>query len=255
MTDTKITDDMLHAFVDGQLDDTDMARVEAYLNDNPDRAHEVGDWAMQNASIRELFPEYDGSIDLPGISPEIMPAVANTNRAPWRSIAAAVALLAVGLGVGWYGRGITSQNTEIQVAGLVQQAIAAHAVFAADANRPVELDTSQEALLIGWLSKRVGEQLAAPNLSANGFTLIGGRLLSVSEGPAAQFMYENDAGQRITLFAARSDNSQMAAFQYKQDGPTGSFHWQDENLRYAVIGDLPRNELNKVANAVYKAFL
>ncbi len=249
MTQPHVTTDMLHAFVDGQLSDAEMALVEAYLADNPDRAEEVADWATQNDAIRALFPAPDMPIDLPEIAP-----VANTNRAPWRAIAASIAILGVGIALGWMGRGAAPQNTEIQVAGLVSEAIAAHAVFTADPHRPVEVKADEEDLLIRWLSNRVGEQLSAPNLSANGFELVGGRLLSVVEGPAAQFMYENAAGTRITLFAVRSDNSQMAEFEFKNDGNTNSFYWQDENLRFALVGDLPRDDLNKIAIKVYEAF-
>ncbi|MCF6317471.1 MAG: anti-sigma factor [Marinosulfonomonas sp.] len=242
---TQVTTDMLHAFVDGQLDNADMALVKAYLAENPDRAAEVADWAAQNDALRSLFPAPDMPIELPA-----MPA-ANT---PLRAIAASVAILGVGIALGWMGRGITPQNTDLMVAGLVQEAITAHAVFTADAHRPVEIGANEEDLLIRWLSKRVGEQLAAPDLTANGFDLVGGRLLSVADGPAAQFMYENAAGTRITLFAVRSDNSQMAEFTFKQNGKTNSFYWQDDRLRYAIIGDLPRDELSKLAIRVFEVF-
>ena len=56
MTQPRVTTDMLHAFVDGQLNDADMALVEAYLTENPDRAEEVADWAAQNDAIHALFP-------------------------------------------------------------------------------------------------------------------------------------------------------------------------------------------------------
>ncbi len=245
---TQVTTDMLHAFVDGQLDGADMALVEAYLADNPDRAAEVADWAAQNDALRSLFPAPDMPIDLPA-----MPA-ANTPRAPMRAIAASVAILGVGITLGWMGRGIAPQNTDLLVAGLVQEAITAHAVFTADPHRPVEIGADEEDLLIRWLSNRVGEQLAAPDLTTNGFDLVGGRLLSVADGPAAQFMYENATGVRITLFAVHSDNSQMAEFTFKQNGKTNSFYWQDDRLRYAIIGDLPRDELSKLAIRVFEAF-
>ena len=246
---TQITTEMLHAFVDGQLDETEMDLVEAYLLENPDQADAIADWAAQNASIHALYPAPETSIPLPDL-----PKAANSPRAPLRAIAASVAILGIGIAVGWMGRGFTPQNTQIEVAGLVQQAISAHAVFTADPQRPVEIKASEEALLIRWLSNRVGEQMAAPDLSQNGFDLVGGRLLSATEGPAAQFMYENAQGTRITLFAVRSDNSQMAGFEFKQDGKTNSFYWQDERLRFALVGDLPRDELNRLAIRVYQTF-
>jgi len=245
----EITTEMLHAFVDGQLNDADMDRVESYLADNPERAAEVGDWAMQNDAICGLYPANELPIELPEI-----PIAANSPRAPLSAIAASIAILAFGVMIGWLGRGAAPQNTEISVAGLVQEAITAHAVYTADASRPVEIRADQEELLIGWLSKRVGERLSAPDLSAKGYDLVGGRLLPSSDGPAAQFMYENAQGLRITLFAARSDGSLMAEFTFQENGKTNSFYWQDEKLRYALVGDLPHDSLNALAIAVYQAF-
>ena len=45
-----------------------------------------------------------------------------------------------------------------------------------------------------WLSRRLGRQLTAPDLAAQGFDLIGGRLLPASTGPAAQLMIRIRAG-------------------------------------------------------------
>ncbi len=253
MTQTDVTTDMLHAFVDGQLNESDSALVEAYLCENPDRAVEVADWALQNDAINQLFPAPEMPINLPDLQPVSQPANSN-RRPPLRAIAASLMILGLGILLGWTGRSVAPQNTDITVAGLVQQAINAHAVYTADPHRPVEVAANEEELLIRWLSNRIGEQLSAPDLTSNGYDLVGGRLLSVADGPAAQFMYENADGTRITLFAVRSANSQMAEFTFKQDGTTNSFYWQDDRLRYALVGDLPRAQLNRLAIRVYQAF-
>ncbi|WP_039017969.1 anti-sigma factor family protein [Halocynthiibacter namhaensis] len=246
-----ITDDMLHAFVDGHLSDADMAHVESWLNANPDRAEEIMDWAEQNRSIEALFPEVPvNSVEAPS---------ANTNAAPLRYAAqfvAGLAVLAVGIFAGWTLRDsndiaqLPTNDTEI-IAALVQDALAAHVVYAVDPHRPVEIKASQEALLIRWLSNRVGAQMVAPNLESSGFDLVGGRLLSVSEGPAAQFMYENLAGTRITLMVLQGNTGRMAEFQFENDGEANSFYWQDETLRYALVGDIPRGELSEIASNVF----
>ncbi len=251
MTTPTVTTEMLHAFVDGHLSDADRARVEAHLATHPEQAAEVADWIAQNDALRSLFPAPDQAIPLPEI-----PEAANNPRAPWRMVAASVAMLGIGVALGWAGRGqVPVDPAPLDVAGLVQEAMVAHAVYSADPHRPVEVAASEEALLIRWLSNRVGEQLSAPDLRANGFDLVGGRLLAVAEGPAAQFMYQNADGVRITLFAVRSDNSMMAEFQFRQNGSTNSFYWQDDHLRYAIIGDLPRNDLAEIATRVYNTLI
>lgn len=243
MTDhTHVTEDMLHAFVDGQLSDEDMQKVEAYLNENPERAIEISDWSSQNESIRALYPEPNQIFQIPD---EKQPT-----RVPWMAIAASITLLWVGVGLGWYSKTVLTKDAHV-FASVVSEAISAHAVYSIDPHRPVEVAASEEALLVRWLSKRVGSQLAAPDLRENGFELVGGRLLSVTDGPAAQFMYENKEGRRITLFAVKAANTQLASFTYQQDGDTGSFYWADENLKYAIIGKIKREQLNEIAVQVY----
>ena len=244
----KITADMLHAFVDGQLDDADMDMVEAYLNENPDALDDVTAWEQQNIAINALYPARDVAPAMP-----VLPAEPANSNAPsglsWSAIAASLAMLAMGLTGGWIARG--NQTNPALMASLVQEAVQAHAIYSIDPHRPVEVAASDEETLIRWLSNRVGEPLQAPDLTANGFTLVGGRLVSATEGPAAQFMYEDATGKRITLFAVQGATGQLASFNYNQTGDTGSFYWEDANLSYAIVGDVDREALNQLAISIY----
>ncbi len=263
---TTVSDDMLHAFLDGQLPPEQMDVVEAWLAENPERAEEVLNWAEQNAAIRTLFPEAKAfsapaapeAADPPAPEKPALaapPRPANENAAPsglsWSAIAAALTMLAVGLGTGWFARGSVGPTTT-EMATLVQEAVAAHRVYSVDPHRPVEVAASEEETLVRWLSNRVGRQLQAPDLSGQGFTLVGGRLLSVTEGPAAQFMYENTDGRRITLFASQAATGQLASFTFNASDAEGSFYWEDENLSYAIVGDVGRDSLNMLATAVFQ---
>jgi len=256
MNEAVINEDYLHAYVDGQLSDEDCARVVAYLDGNPEMAAKVADWAAQNEAILALFPAAEAPIELPVL------AAANHGYAPLRSLVASVAILAVGVALGWGGHMMSNQgnseNTAVLAAGLVDQAIAAHVVFTSDATRPVEIGADREDLLIKWLSNRLGQKLAAPDLRTQGYELVGGRLLSSGIGPAAQFMYENAEGVRITVYASNSSDSRLAEFTFKRGemsgdvSGVGSFYWQDESLQYAVVGDVTRQHLSVLATLIYQ---
>ncbi|KJZ19544.1 anti-sigma factor family protein [Loktanella sp. S4079] len=249
--DGQITEEMLHAFVDGQLDDAQMDRVEAYLNKHPERLEDLEAWTAQNAAINALYPHRDMPPQMPALTTQT--PTANTNAAPsglsWAAIAASMVMLALGLAGGWIARG--NQANPQLMASLVQEAVQAHAVYSIDPHRPVEVAASEEETLIRWLSNRVGEPLQAPDLTANGYTLVGGRLVSAAEGPAAQFMYEDATGKRITLFAVKGATGQLASFNYNQTGNTGSFYWEDANLSYAIVGEADRDMLNQLAISIY----
>ncbi|PMQ03050.1 anti-sigma factor [Janthinobacterium sp. AD80] len=139
---------------------------------------------------------------------------------------------------------------------LARSAAIAHAVYTPEVRHPVEVGAEQETHLVQWLSKRLGTALQPPALSPLGFQLIGGRLLpGDGDGPVAQFMYEDGKGQRLTLYVAKERaGKQETAFRYTQEkdlGDLGVFYWIDGQLGYALSANLPRQELGKIAKAVY----
>lgn len=72
-------------------------------------------------------------------------------------------------------------------------------------------------------------------------------------GPAAQFMYQDARGQRLTLYV-RSDAGGNAetAFRYAHENNLGVFYWLDGNFGYALSGELDKPELLRVAQVVYR---
>jgi anti-sigma factor RsiW len=80
-------------------------------------------------------------------------------------------------------------------------AVRAHTLYVNEKRHVVEVNAQEEKHLIAWLSRRLENELVAPNLETKGYRLVGGRMLQAcTAGPAAQFMYETEAGNRITLY-------------------------------------------------------
>ena len=75
---------------------------------------------------------------------------------------------------------------------LTADALKAHKLYVVEVRHPVEVPGAERAHMTKWLSKRVGQQLQVPDLSAMNLKLVGGRLLP---GP-------NGAGETITANAA-----------------------------------------------------
>jgi len=129
----------------------------------------------------------------------------------------------------------------------------AHAVYSPEVRHPVEVGADQEAHLVRWLSKRLGTSLKIPHLAAQGYALVGGRLLPGERGPAAQFMYQDIKGQRLTLYVRMSREARApTAFRFTQENGVGVFYWLDGRLGYALSGETDRGELLRVADAVYR---
>jgi len=130
--------------------------------------------------------------------------------------------------------------------------VKAHMVFTAERRHAVEARAdTEEKHLIRWLSKRLGQPVRPPPLADLGFRLIGGRLVADAAGPAAQYMYEDGAKRRLTLYVRRESEARNAAFRFASEGGLSAFYWIDSPLSYVVIGRMEREELLKLARMVY----
>jgi anti-sigma factor RsiW len=163
-----------------------------------------------------------------------------------------VLLVAGGAGSGWWLhdrlRPISAQEQ-----GFVADAMSAHAIYAVEVRHPVEVGAGDEAHLVTWLSHRLGRSLTAPDLAAQGFDLIGGRLLPASTGPAAQFMYQDASGRRLTLYCRASAEAGETAFRVVHQGKLTALYWRDAGIAWALLGELPRDELLRLGHLTYQA--
>jgi len=134
------------------------------------------------------------------------------------------------------------------------RAARAHLVYSPEVRHPVEVDAKQQDHLVKWLSKRLDLPLKVPVLTQEGFELLGGRLLPGGEGPVAQFMYQDAAGKRLTLYVTPNKKAQqkLTSFQFAKEGNVSVFYWIDEDCGYALSGDIDKGTLAKVAALVYK---
>lgn len=248
-----IDDTTLNAYVDGQIDEDGRRAVEAWLAEHPEDAARVQAYRTQNAGLHERF---DGVLDEP-LPPALAEAAAGRQagrpgaRGRMR-IAAAIALFALGGLSGWGLRGVEPAGPGSAEPGFVRRAVGAHIVYVSEVRHPVEVAADQEAHLVGWLSKRLGTPLHAPKLASVGFTLVGGRLLPDDGTPAAQFMYEDASGRRVTCYVRASSNREDTAFRFVSDRGVSAFYWVDAPLSYALIAEMPRDALLPVAHAVYR---
>ncbi|HUN50719.1 MAG TPA: anti-sigma factor [Candidatus Sulfotelmatobacter sp.] len=238
----------LHAYVDGQADATARASFESRLAGDPLLAQMAEAYAKQNAALHAV---YDPVLREPVPAALRRRPRSRAQRILWQA-AAAVLLLAIGTGIGWgLARNYAAGGSAL--AGWPEDAAVAHATYAPEVRHPVEVGAPQEDHLVAWLSKRLGVPIKAPVLTEVGFTLMGGRLLPDTSTPAAQFMYEDAQGRRVTLYL-RINRQRPAetAFRWVQDGNVVVCYWVDGTIGYALAGEMGRSELLKVAKVIYR---
>ncbi len=238
----------LHAYVDHQLPEQRVEAVEAWLGENSHDANRVRTWQRQITLINEYldeerFAKTPARLDLQRLQ--------RRNRRRLQNFAASVLLAISGCVLGWFSHSLYMQELSSAL-HIAEPAMAAHKVYSVEVRHPVEVGADEEKHLVKWLSKRLDYPLKMPRLDSLGYALIGGRLLSTIEGPAAQFMFEDPQGKRITLFSARSSAERQTSFQFTRSQNLSAFYWIDDEIAYAIIGELQREKLLEISRLVYQ---
>ena len=242
-----VTEDELHAYVDGQLADDRRRAVEQWLAEHAEDAARVAAWRAQADVMRARY----GAIADEPVPPRFDVAKLARAGRKWSRLAAAAALLAfvVGGAAGWFGRDVWEGAGPPRV--VTTEAFEAHRLYIAEVRHPIEVKAG-ESHLNRWLSRRVGYEMPAPDLDPVGLKLLGGRLLPGNAGrPAALYMYEGATGERFTIYTRR-DQAPQSALRYRAAGPVGSVFWVENEAAFVVSGPADRSRLQKVAESVYE---
>lgn len=246
MSGQSVTETELQAYVDGCLSSARATEVAQHLARHEADAQRVAAYRRQIEMLQEAF---DPLLVAP-LPARLQPG-ARRRWWPLPRYAAAAAMMAVSGYAGWQLHGYVAAE-RAQTVYLARTAAVAHAVYSPEVRHPVEVGADQEEHLVRWLSKRLGTGLKIPHLAAQGYALVGGRLLPGERGPAAQFMYQDIKGQRLTLYVRVSREARgQTAFRFAQENGVGVFYWLDGRLGYALSGETDRGELLRVADAVY----
>lgn len=263
----RVRDEDLHAYVDGHLHGERRVAVERCLAEDAELARRVEDYRAQAALLHELFDPVlreQPSQEVVELTHRLNGRLAGNDNAPpwharaWVRMAAAIVLVVGGATGGWFGRGtvapppaqvVQQQRPALQT--FAAEAAQAHRFYTSDERFQVEMGADDPYALDSFLSQRVGRDVFGPDLSKVGYRLIGGRSLPIDQGAGAQYMYANEQGKRITLFAGSAQPAQEGSFSFAQQGDVATFYWVEGTLAYALIGRLSRDELMDITKAVY----
>ncbi|MPQ93271.1 anti-sigma factor [Thioclava sp. JE_KL1] len=237
----------LHGYLDDRLPPEARDRVQAKLAADPALAQRLSAMRADRDALRAA---------LSPIHAAPVPArlrLATPTRPDWTRMAAALALFAAGLGAGW---GLARQDGSAPPAAplreLAREAQVAHAVYTVEVVHPVEVAARERDHLMAWLTKRLDRKLVAPDLSAQGYSLVGGRLLPADQGPAAQLMYETRAGARLTLYVTALSTGETAFRLTEGADGVASLIWVDRGYGFALSAPLSGTALWPMAEAAYR---
>ncbi|HEX7684094.1 MAG TPA: anti-sigma factor [Trinickia sp.] len=236
----------LGAYIDGELTDAQRAAVQAELAHDDETKARADAWRAQKAALQALCGPADN---------DRAPVIVLRPRLSWprRFALAAVWLLTAG-GAGLLAGAWSSHfAASAAPAAFARRADIAYAVYTPEVRHPVEVGGSDETHLVAWLSKRLDRHLSAPSLQEYGYSLVGGRLLPGDDkSPAAQFMYENREGARLTLYVTRASSDEFAVRSLRA-GSRRTLYWVADRTGYALSGAMPEARLRAIAVDVCSA--
>lgn len=255
-----ITEELLSAYVDGELEGAERARVEDWLQSHPEDRARVQAWQADRAALAALF---NPVLDEP--APAALRATVWRRPAPrrWAMAAAAAGLLLAGGVLGgagvwqWQGKVHAAQLAQAKqqlaagtAQGWVQRAAFAHSIYTNEPRHAVEVG-AQEEHLSRWLTRRIDIPVKLFDLKAQGFDLVGGRLLPDGPGKSAQLMYQDAEKRRVTVYLRKPEQGADTSFRFEEQGKLGMFYWVEEGAGYALVGELPKDTLLALAKSIY----
>jgi anti-sigma factor RsiW len=231
-TGRSISEEELHAYVDGLLDPRRRQVVERYLQAHPAAAQRAAVYREQREGLRAAFANraaepLPSSLNLGRLVEERL----FRRRRPWLAGLA----VAVALGVGATGGWLAGERPSAGIDALAQEAGVSYAVYASDQQRPVEIGAAQRDNLSRWLSSRLNRPVAPPDLSMIGYRLLGGRLVATAHGPAGLFIYEDSRLTRLGIFVRPMTSGQTEPIQTVDIGDLDGCAWIDRGVGYIVI--------------------
>ena len=244
MSNRKIGDDDLNAYVDGLLDDDDMAAVAEHLAATPADAGKVAAYVRQRRELRELTSLL---VTPPPIATkELERRLARRlrrGRLPGHIRYAAIALLAVG--IGWWGHGLAIRDSVPTVA---DEAAEAHVVLASNPDLP--LIGSPENL--PFLNQRLGVEMEPPDLEGIGLYLAGLNLVPTDVCAAGQFVYRDVQGRTVSLLVVHGEGEEEGGKlprMVQRDGLILGY-WREGELDFVMAGEVPREEIERAIKLV-----
>jgi anti-sigma factor RsiW len=231
---------LLHALIDGELDAGHAREVEAH-------AASCARCAAQLAAYRELRQAMQGS-KLRYAAPASLraridravpaPVPATSRRALLKGFAfGSLATAAAAAGVTFV---IVGQDRDSRI---LSEAVSAH-LRSLQAEHLTDVLSSNQHTVKPWFNGRI--DLAPPvyDLTAQGFTLIGGRLDYIDGKPVAAIVYRRRV-HVINLFVMQGMGATLPTPELETMQGFNVLRWRDQNFDLLAISDLAPDELEE----------
>jgi anti-sigma factor RsiW len=228
---------LLHALLDGELDAGHSRDVEAHIAGCPRCTAQLRAYRDMGSAIAESDLHFKAPASLRQQIEASLPQPRTTSR---RSVlkgfamgSAASALAATGI-VALVLRADDEQR-------IMAEMVSAH-LRSLQAGHLTDVLSSDQHTVKPWFNGRLDVAPPVIDLTAQGFTLIGGRLDYVDGRAIGAIVYRRRV-HVINLFVAQSTSTEHRAARIETVQGFNIRHWRDRGLDYVAVSDLASDEL------------
>lgn len=247
-----ISDSVLVAYVDNELDATTRERVAGLIEQDPAVRERVAMFQRSTELLRAALndPEYSAVPD--GLAARTARMVERRSPRRWTWLALPLAAAIAGLVIGnlalprYLGLGV-GQTAASRLGEILEEVAEYHSVFVREKEHFVEVPAARRDHIQSWLGNRVQYPFTVPNLESRGLAFAGARMLAIQGRPVAQLLYVRDNGERIALCVALTKGALEAPLQSIKEGGYTVFGWATGNHAFIVAGPESSSGLESLA--------
>jgi anti-sigma factor RsiW len=239
---------LLHALIDGELDAGHAREVEAHIAGCASCAAELAAYRTMRAAIAKADLRYTAPLSLRQRLDEALPKASpapvsnvtqlTSRRSVLRGFAlgsAVSALAATGLFA------IVLRNDDQQ---LIESEIVSAHLRSLQPGHLIDVVSSDQHTVKPWFNGKLDVSPPVIDLTAQGFTLIGGRLDYVDARAIGAVVYKRRA-HVINLFVAQTSDTARKPARMETVQGFNIRRWSDRGLNYWAVSDIGADELNE----------
>jgi anti-sigma factor RsiW len=248
---------LLHALLDSELDAGHARDVEAHVAQcsvcaEKLRAFRAMHGAMAAANLKEAAPaslrsRIEGALPSPAPRPAAALKFARPSRRMFFGGFAAGAALSAAAAASLFLTVIRNDQEQT----IADEVVSAH-IRSLQAGHLMDVETSDQHTVKPWFDGKVDVAPPVVDLTAEGFTLLGGRLDYIDGEPVASVVYRRRK-HIINLFVARRLGREHAFVAASTVQGYNVRHWSDQGLDYWAVSDLDGGELGEFVQKVSAA--
>jgi anti-sigma factor RsiW len=238
--------ELLHAYVDGELDLANTRETERHLQS-------CADCRGTEKAIRELRSALTSdatSYRAPAhLRRNVRAALRRETRStrqtlsPWAMFATGAALATA-----IFGFALFQTTRAARTDAIVNQVVANH-VRSLLASQLVDVVSSDQHTVKPWFDGKIDFAPEVRDLSANGFPLVGGRLDYLDGKTVAALVYQRNK-HPINLFIAPAPTSRSTSPRATTRRGYNVVSWTNNGMKYWAVSDLNRGELSEFSELV-----